>query len=138
MLFPRTFIYFGILHCIAVASILAAPFVGRPRTALAIGAIIVVGGLALSHPAFDYRWLSWLGFTTMKPATEDFVPLAPWSGVVFIGIAVGQALARVDFRPLAPIASAPRWLRWLGRHSLALYMLHQPILLGLLWVVVRP
>jgi uncharacterized membrane protein len=44
------------------------------------------------------------------------------------------ALAR-GFRPLAPLANAPRWLRFLGRHSLAVYMVHQPILLGVLWLV---
>jgi uncharacterized membrane protein len=137
LLFPQRFIYFGILHCIALASILASPCVPRPRLALALGAIIVVAGLTLAHPAFDPRWMSWIGFTTTKPATEDFVPLAPWSGVVFIGIALGQTLARVDFRPLAPVAAAPRWLQWLGRHSLAVYMVHQPVLLGLLWLTVR-
>jgi uncharacterized membrane protein len=78
--------------------------------------------------------LSWLGFTTHKPATEDYVPLAPWAGVVLIGVAAGHALARANFRPLSQLANAPRWLRFLGRHSLVVYMVHQPILLGALWV----
>ena len=134
-LFPRTFIFFGILHCIAVASILAWPFVRRPRVALVIGLAAIAAGLAFSHPLFDERVWSWLGFTTHKPATEDFVPLIPWAGVVLVGIAVGQALAHAAFRPLAPLARSPRWLTFLGRHSLVLYMVHQPILLGLLWIV---
>ncbi len=137
LLFPRTFIYFGILHCIALASILAWPFVRRPAFALAAGIAVIAAGLALQAPAFDSRALSWIGFTTHKPATEDYVPLAPWAGAVFIGIAVAHGLARVRFRPLAPLAAAPRWLTWLGRHSLAVYMVHQPILLGALWLVVR-
>jgi len=133
--FPRTFIYFGILHCIAVASVLAWPMVRRPGVAAGIGIALVVAGLAWSHPAFDARGLSWLGFTTAKPATEDYVPLAPWAGIVFVGIALGHALARNAFRALAPLAESPAWLRWLGRHSLAVYMVHQPILLALLWLV---
>jgi uncharacterized membrane protein len=135
-LFPNTFIYFGILHCIALASVLAWPFIRKPGIAAAIGVAVVTAGLALSWPAFDARALSWIGFTTTKPATEDYVPLVPWAGVVFIGIALGHLLARAAFRPLAPLETTPRWLRWLGRHSLAVYMVHQPILLGMLWIVV--
>jgi len=135
--FRTTYIYFGILHCIAVSSVLALPFVRRPRSAMLMGAAVIVAGLSLSHPAFDSRALSWIGFTTHRPATEDYVPLFPWSGVVFVGIAAGHALARAAFRPLAPLAAAPSWLRALGRHSLLVYMVHQPILLGMLWVVLR-
>ena len=137
LMFPGRFIYFGVLHCIAVAILLAAPFVTRPRTALVGGLAIIVAGVSFAHPAFDARALSWLGFTTMKPPTEDFVPLAPWSGLVFVGIALAHALTRVDFRPIAPLARLPRATQWLGRHSLAIYMIHQPILLGVLWVIVR-
>ncbi len=136
VLFPRTFIYFGILHCIAVASVLARPVVRKPALAVAVGVAVIVAGLTLAWPAFDARALSWVGFTTHKPATEDFVPLAPWAGVVFVGIAVGHLLARTAFRPLVPLAAAPAWLTWLGRHSLAVYMIHQPILLGVLWTIV--
>ena len=135
LVFPRSFIYFGILHCIAVASVLAWPLVRRPHLALALGLAVVAAGLALTNPVFDQRALSWLGFTTMKPRTEDYVPLAPWAGVVLIGIAAGHALVRTRLRPLAPLSAAPRWLRWLGRHSLAVYMIHQPLLLGALWVL---
>lgn len=134
--FPRSFIYFGILHCIAVASVLAWPAVRRPRSAFVIGCVIIVAGLLLTHPVFDARALSIVGFVTHKPITEDYVPLAPWSGVVFMGIALGHLLARQSFSAVAPLAAAPAWLRWLGRHSLAVYMVHQPILLGALWLVV--
>jgi uncharacterized membrane protein len=137
LLFPRTFIYFGILHAIAVTSILAWPLVRLPWVALALGIAVIGAGLTLQWPAFDARALSWIGFTTFKPPTEDYVPLFPWAGVVFVGVALGHALARADFRPLRPLAGAPRWLTWLGRHSLIVYMVHQPILLALLWLVVR-
>lgn len=137
LLFPRTFIYFGILHSIVVSSILAWPLARSPWPALALGITVIVAGLTLQWPAFDLRALSWIGFGTFKPPTEDYVPLFPWAGVVFIGVALGHALARAGFRPLRPLARAPRWLTWLGRHSLIVYMVHQPILLALLWVVVR-
>ncbi len=134
VMFPPTFIYFGILHCIAVASVLARPLVRRPRIALVIGCAVIAAGFGWSHPVFDAGPLSWIGFVTVKPATEDYVPLAPWAGFVFLGIALGHWLARDAFRALAPVAAAPGWLQWLGRHSLAIYMVHQPILLGVLWL----
>ena len=135
--FRQTFIYFGILHAIAVSSVLVAPLVRRPRAALAIGVAVVAAGLVWSNPWFDARPLSWIGFVTTKPATEDYVPLAPWAGVVAIGIAVGHWLARHPLHALARLGRAPRWLQWLGRHSLLVYMIHQPLLLAVLWLVVR-
>jgi uncharacterized membrane protein len=137
LMFRQRFIYFGILHCIAVASVLARPLAGRPVLALGLGSVAIVAGLALRHPFFDARATSWLGFTTVKPPTEDFVPLFPWLGVVLAGIWLGHALLRRDFAPIAPLARTPSALRWLGRHSLAIYMVHQPLLLGILWLVLR-
>lgn len=134
VVFPATFITFGILHFIAVASIIARPLAGRPQLALALGAAAILAGLAFSHPFFDTRATSWLGFTTHKPPTQDYVPLFPWLGVVLAGIALAHALAASAFAPLAPLARAPEWLRWMGRHGLAIYMVHQPLLLGALWL----
>jgi len=137
VMFPQTFITFGILHCIAVASVLARPLVRFPRVALVLGVAIIVAGATLEFPLFDARWLNWVGLMTHKPPTEDYVPLFPWLGVVLVGVAAG---ARIVDRERATLASlghfAPRWLAWLGRHSLLVYMAHQPILFGILRVVV--
>ncbi len=135
IVFPQTFIYFGILHCIAVASLLAWPLRRFAILAGVIGIVVVVAGMTLSSPYFDARTWSWIGFMTHKPATEDYVPLAPWAGVMFLGVAAGHGLMRSGFRALAPLANAPRWLQWLGQHSLIVYLVHQPLLLGLLWLV---
>jgi len=136
-IFPATFITFGILHFIALASVLARPLASRPRLALLLGLAALAAGLALSHPFFDARATSWLGFTTRKPATQDHVPLFPWIGVVLLGIVAGHALAARAFAPIAALARAPRWLRWAGRHSLAIYMVHQPVLMGAIWLALR-
>ena len=134
--FPQTFITFGILHCIALASLLAWPFARHPLAALVTGLSIVAVGLQASLPLFDARWLNWIGLMTHKPSTEDYVPVFPWLGVVLIGIAVGTWLGDRGFEPLQPVARiAPPWLNWLGRHSLLVYMVHQPVLLGVMRVV---
>jgi uncharacterized membrane protein len=136
-MFPRSYIWFGVLHAIAASLLLARPLVRHPRAALLVAADVVVAGVLIAHPAFDNRALGWLGFMTAKPRTEDYVPLFPWAGFVFAGIAAGHALIRREFAPLAPLARPPRWLAWLGRHSLIVYMVHQPLLLGLLWLALR-
>ena len=137
MMFPRSFIWFGVLHAIALSLLLARPLVDRPRAAVAAGVIVIAAGVMLSSQHFDNRMLGWLGFMTGKPMTEDYVPLFPWSGVLFLGIAAGHALVASNFAMLAPLARMPRALRLLGRHSLAVYLVHQPLLLGGLGLAVR-
>lgn len=137
LVYPQTFIYFGILHCIVVSSLLAWPLASRPRQAFVLGFAIIMAGLLLSNEWFDTRGTSWLGFTTKKPLTQDFVPLFPWFGVVLIGITLGTMLKQQAFVPIRTLAKSPAPLRWLGRHSLAVYLVHQPLLMGALWLVLR-
>jgi uncharacterized membrane protein len=134
---PRTFITFGILHCIAVASVLARPLVRWPRAALMLGIAVIAAGVTVKLPVFDAPWLNWVGMMTHKPATEDYVPLFPWLGVVLLGVAAGAWVVARERPPIVALGSiAPAWLSWLGRHSLIVYMAHQPVLVGILRVIV--
>jgi len=137
VMFPRSFIWFGVLHAIAASLLLARPLIDRPRVALIAGVIVIGAGALLSSPHFDNRMLGWLGFMTGKPVTEDYVPLFPWAGVLLLGVAAGHALVASNFAMLAPLARAPRPLRFLGRHSLAIYLIHQPVLVGALGLAMR-
>ena len=135
--FPQTFIRFGVLHAIAVTLALALPLVPRPRAALVLGVAVVVAGIVVTDARFDAPALHWIGFMTHRPATEDYVPLFPWSGALFIGIPLGHALLRRGPGALAWLARLPSLLPLLGRHSLLVYLVHQPLLIGLLWLVTR-
>ncbi|MEO6024053.1 MAG: heparan-alpha-glucosaminide N-acetyltransferase domain-containing protein, partial [Burkholderiales bacterium] len=73
------------------------------------------------------------GLMTTKPITEDYVPLLPWFGMVLIGVAVGHWIkARAPFKDWRARSLVTKALVWGGRHSLILYLLHQPIFIGLL------
>jgi uncharacterized membrane protein len=134
--FPKTFITFGILHCIVVSSILGWPLVRLPRAALMVGIAVIVAGVAIGLPLFDLPWLNWVGLMTRKPATEDYVPLLPWFGVVLVGISIGWWLLERRVHALRQASRvSPKWLTWLGRHSLLVYMIHQPIMVGVLRVL---
>lgn len=135
--FPRSYIWFGVLHAIAVSLLIARPVVDRPTLALVIGVLVVIAGITWTHPMFDNRALGVVGFMTHKPTTEDYVPLFPWTGVLLIGVAAGHALARRQFAWLAPLGRAPATLRWMGRHSLIIYLVHQPLMLALLAATLR-
>ena len=132
-MFPYSYIHFGVLHGLAVMMLIA-------RLAAPLGAWLwPLGGLCVAlpffvkHPFFDDRSTSWVGLVTHKPVTEDFVPLLPWIGVMFAGLALGQWLLRR--RPAVLSGALPGVLSplaTLGRWSLSFYMLHQPVLVGAL------
>ena len=137
LMFPRSYIWFGALHAIAVSLLLARPLLDRPALATIVGVAVIASGLAFADPAFDNRALGWVGFMTEKPVTEDYVPLFPWAGVLFVGIAAGHWLTRARFAALAPLARLPGALRWLGRHSLIVYLVPQPLMIAALWLATR-
>ena len=134
-MFPRSFISFGVLHGMAVMLLilrLSGPRLSAP-VALALGLVAMLLPLGLQHPLFDSRWLNWTGLITHLPITEDYVPVLPWLGVMLWGF----ALAR--WRPMSLHGALPKAfhpLALLGRWSLSFYMLHQPVLIGLLTLAV--
>lgn len=135
IVFPQRFIWFGVLHAIAVSLLLLRPLAQRPWLALGLGMAVIVAGNVWTSPWFDGRTWGWVGFMTAKPSTEDYVPLFPWTGVMLLGMAAGHALRRHDFRWLAAVARLPAPVGMLGRHSLAIYLVHQPVLFGLVYLL---
>lgn len=145
IVFPEGFVVFGILHCIAASSLIALPFL-RWRWPVAALAALAVAALPLmanlpalaplqaslpGQPGFGLVQL--LGLTTTPPDSVDFVPLFPWLAFLLGGVALGKLVGSRAPAPAGPIShpSAPfRALRFLGRHSLLIYLIHQPILFG--------
>jgi uncharacterized membrane protein len=130
-MFPNSWISFGVLHAIAVMLVLLRLGLARLPDAALLGLAVLAVALpqVVQHPVFDTRWTNWLGLVTQKPITEDYVPVLPWLGVMLLGFAVTR------MRPRLWQGSAPRPLAVLGRWSLSFYMVHQPVLIGLLMAV---
>jgi uncharacterized membrane protein len=132
---PEAYIFFGILHSIAVASVLGLPFVRAP-VLLTIAAAVAcfLAPALLSGPFFDRPALLWLGLATYFPQSNDYVPIFPWFGVVLAGIAAARLAPKLWPGYEAFLARpAPRPLLFAGRYSLPIYLLHQPILFGLVY-----
>lgn len=127
-MFPRSWISFGVLHGIAVMLVLLRLGLARlPNAALlALAALAIAAPQLVQQPFFDTRWTNWMGLVTHKPITEDYVPVLPWLGAMLLGFVVTRA------RPALWRGGAPRPLAVLGRWSLSFYMVHQPVLIGLL------
>lgn len=139
LMFPRSWISFGVLHGIAVMLVIVR-FAAPPLLARGPAGRWVLAGVALAalvvprllHFAWaDSRWTNWTGLVTRLPRTEDYVPLLPWLGVVLAGVLLADAVLR--HRPALLAGTVPRALAplaALGRWSLSFYMLHQPVLIG--------
>ncbi|MEY4978766.1 MAG: hypothetical protein RLZZ352_1036 [Pseudomonadota bacterium] len=152
-MFPNSFIYFGVLHGMAVMLIIVRLTAGCGRWLWLLGAFALLASVwaktagpawVAAMPALEVfntpAW-NWLGLVSRLPITEDYVPLLPWLAAIWWGMAAGQWMLR----------ERAHWLGWqlpgrlgqvlavLGRWSLSYYLLHQPVLLGglmgLAWVL---
>ncbi|MYZ49704.1 DUF1624 domain-containing protein [Rhizobiales bacterium L72] len=131
--FPESFVFFGILHEIALASVLGLAFLRAPLPLVAAAAVLAaLAPSFLAAPVFDHPALLWLGLYTVPPVSNDYVPVFPWFAIVLAGILAAR-LAAARLPAPAHVAAPARALAWLGRNSLAIYLVHQPILFGALY-----
>ena len=136
---PSTFVFFGILHEIAVASVLAIPFLWLPGWLVALAAVAVLAApWFLANPLFDWWPLLWIGLSPDPPATVDYVPVLPWFGVVLAGLILGRLAVRFGDRAAAwhPSGRLAAAIAIAGRRSLPIYLIHQPLIVGALALVV--
>ncbi len=135
--FPGEFVYFGVLHLIAFSIIISIPVARLKLPVLLAGIFFILAPLFFDLKSSAIDWLVWAGFSAPTPAL-DFVPLFPWFGVVLLGVFFGNVLFKKGKRAY----DLPEFLKnkrfwvferigFLGRHSLLIYLIHQPIIFGL-------
>ena len=148
VMFPKSYIYFGVLHGIAVMLIIVRLTAHWGRWLWLAGGVVFATALAIKVIATEHLFtpaiahflnekaFNWLGLVSVKPITEDFVPVVPWLGCIWWGMAAGQwLLARHPGVFSGQLSAGGGALAALGRWSLSYYMLHQPVLIGLLTLV---
>jgi uncharacterized membrane protein len=124
-MFPSNWIYFGTLHCIFMGSILGALLVNKRKLALVILILILIGQYALD---FDIKWVSSL----TKRQSMDFIPIYPWFWPILLGILIQPFLSKLSIlQEIKP----NRYLNFLGQNSLKIYLIHQPVIFGLIWMI---
>ncbi len=133
------FIVFGILHFIGIAIILEYVFIKRKYINLFLGLVFIAAGIFLMNFRFNFYGLLWLGFTPNNFYTVDYFPLLPWLGVVSFGIFLGNTLYKKYVRQFKlPDLSSNLIVKissFLGKHSLLIYLIHQPIIILLLFLL---
>ena len=138
-LFPQEVVGFGILHCIAATNLIALPLL-RLRVVWILGAataallapVLLTTGMTEGSP-----WW-WLGISTAVPRTLDYRPLLPWLGLTLLGVMAARIVPPASLPHLSwPWSVGRPWkaLTLAGRHSLLIYLAHQPMLFGLFWLV---
>jgi uncharacterized membrane protein len=121
LMVPNNYIYFGVLHFIAVASILCIIFANKPRISLIIGlAIITVYNIGWVSGIWPFNYIR----DQLPTYSNDYVGLFPWLGVVLAGI----WFASTSFLKNDPLQRFNKntWIAFPGKHSLVIYLIHQP------------
>lgn len=137
---PGIVIRFGVLHCLGVCMLLWPVFRRMPQWVLAAAAVaILVLGYWFRTITVENPWLFPLGLARSDFSSSDYFPILPSLGWFLLGAVFGRRLygSRQTLYPNFPAKAAPiRALSWCGRHSLILYLLHQPVLMAVLEVYI--
>jgi uncharacterized membrane protein len=133
-------IHFGILHCLAVSILVYGLAFEKTRAKACTAAGVVVIALSaalrfvLKATTVRFDWLLPLGIHTPAYAAFDYFPLLPWLGIFLAGAALGKS-AYASRRSLIRRRLPVTFVNFAGQHSLLIYIVHQPVILGVLTVL---
>ncbi len=138
--YPDMFVYFGILHAIALFSLLALPFLRLPLLIVFISALLVlILPFIFDNEIFNQKELSWIGFWQVPPFTADLVPIFPAFSATLVGVFLARILIKMNMlERLSNVLPKGVWvniLKQASKWSLVIYLVHQPILLGILYPI---
>jgi len=137
---PSSTVYFGILQCLAVSILIYGAAFERagPVACAAWGAVVLGFTVALRMLVrgveIRFDWLLPFGITSPSFSSFDYFPFFPWFGIFLAGSALGKSVY-ASKRSLVPVRLPETFINAAGRHSLLIYIVHQPAIIGLLYVL---
>jgi len=147
IILPDRPIMFGVLHCIGCCIILSTPFVKfKSATNILVTTLIIITGISIGafftieNPSI-FQLAVGIHQSNIGQHTIDYFPVLPWLGVCLLGVALGNILYKENTRrfslPDLSRYKPTRLFTWLGQHSLSIYLLHQPVIIGLLFLYIK-
>ena len=133
--FPSAWVRFGILHSIAASSVIGLAFLRAPAWAALLAGAALIAGAWADVPALSGPGWVWLGLGGDIPPMMDWEPIVPWTGPFLLGLAAAKLCDAAGWLDaLRGVPEGPAWRRlgWPGRHSLSVYLVHQPMIFGAL------
>ena len=138
-LFGKGYVIFGILHLIGISIIIAFPFLKLRFWNFPLGIFCIILGLYLKGLTFNFPWFLWLGIKPVNFYSVDYFPLLPWFGVILLGIFFGNLLyadgSRKFIFPDFSHFTIIKCFSFLGKHSLFLYLIHQPLIIAIIYLL---
>lgn len=137
---PASAVWFGILQLLAVSILIfGAVFEKAKPVACAVWGVFVLGLGAALHfvkkgMTIRFDWLLPFGIHSPDYSSFDYFPLIPWFGIFLIGAAMGKSVY-APRQSLLPWDLPQTFVNAAGRHSLLIYIAHQPVILAVLYVL---
>ncbi len=139
--FPDAFVFFGILHSIALCSVLGLAALRLPIVVILLVTVAVFFAPDfVSSPAFNAPWLWWTGLQTIPLSTVDYEPIFPWFAAFLAGLAAAKLASHLGYWEKLSTTKTSRTMRvfgFFGRHTLVVYLVHQPILISIVWAATQ-
>lgn len=138
-IYPDSWIYFGVLHFLALSMCLVLPFSKMPKVALALGISFFV--LFNTTHWFNLEFLfNWLQPVLYLPSgTQDLTRFIPWFGMILIGSYLAHnaipLFISISKHPYFTHGKSAKMMLFVGKHSLKIYLIHQPLLYGFVYSI---
>jgi uncharacterized membrane protein len=137
VLFKEQAVKFGILHFYSVSILLSLPLLRFKKWNSLIGIGVILLAIPLKEITFESAWLFPLGIEPTGFSSLDYFPLIPWFGLFLQGVAFGVFYKKSPWKRPRIFLKYSKMIEALGKHSLGIYLIHQPIIMGGIYLAER-